>query len=123
MRINLGQIKVNLKPNLTYNSNAPCVCLSRSKFHHQTSFVSKILSISTLWWESSISSLLTTLRWEFFFFCRISYLSNLKRDLVEGRKLACTTDETRLLVKSVCERAPKSFSWSPTCVPGFEFAP
>ena len=57
------------------------------------------------------------------FFCRISYISNLKRDLVEGRKLACATDETRLLVKSVCETAPKSLSWSPTCVPGFEYVP
>ena len=73
LRIDQGQIKINLKPNVTYNINAPCACLSRSKFHHQTSFVSKILSISTLWWESTISSLLTTLRWEFFFFfCRIS---------------------------------------------------
>ena len=37
--------------------------------------------------------------------------------------VACTIDGNELLVKSVCETAPKSLLWIPTCVPGFEYAP
>ena len=37
--------------------------------------------------------------------------------------IACATDETKLtLFKTVCETAPKSLFWVPTCVPGFEYA-
>ena len=40
---------------------------------------------------------------------------------------ACTTDgptvHCKLLVKLLCERAPKSLFWVPACVPGFEYAP
>ena len=30
--------------------------------------------------------------------------------------LACTTDGSKLLIKSVCETAPKSWFWAPTLV-------
>ena len=33
--------------------------------------------------------------------------------------LACTTDRTKPLVTSVCEKALKSSFWAPTCGPGF----
>ena len=34
--------------------------------------------------------------------------------------LACTTDKTKPLVKSVCKPAPKPLLWAPNCVLGFE---
>ena len=37
--------------------------------------------------------------------------------------VACATDGTKFLVKSVCETSLKSLFKAPTCVPGFEYAP
>ena len=37
--------------------------------------------------------------------------------------LASATDGTKFLVNSVCETAPKSLFWVPTCVMGFQYVP
>ena len=37
--------------------------------------------------------------------------------------LACAANRTKLLVKSICETAPKSLSWALICSPGFEYSP
>jgi len=42
---------------------------------------------------------------------------------VSGRlAVACATDGTKLLVKSVCDIAPKSLFWVSTFVPGFKYS-
>ena len=44
--------------------------------------------------------------------------------LYTARDRECVdTDESKLPVKSVCEPAPKSLLWVPSCVSGFEYAP
>ena len=35
--------------------------------------------------------------------------------------IACTTDGTKLLVKSICETVLKFLFWVPTCEPGFDY--
>ena len=46
----------------------------------------------------------------------------LNQELERRQQLACTTNETKLLVNSVCETALKSLFLAPTRVPEFEYA-
>ena len=57
----------------------------------------------------------------FFFFLHIVIF---EFDIQDNRKLACTIDETKPQVKSVCEQVPKSLFQSPPphlCTSGVSF--
>ena len=53
--------------------------------------------------------------------CLMMYMTKSKAGKA-GTGLACVTDGSTDLVKSVCETVSKSLFWAPTCVPGFEYA-
>ena len=86
------------------------------------------------YWESSVNLLLNGtvpvinvfkmfLQWNLY--CRHSYTVGVSLAWISAisLRLACATDETKLLLSFVCVTAPKSLFWASTCVPGFDNVP